>query len=644
MTTLPERTSGRAERAHARQSRRPSRLGTAAGTAPKPDRLLAHDAGFPSLLKQVWQQATEAPDLAAALGVLLDLGGHVPADVQLRSLRATDEAALKVLTGLSWRGSETGSGTGVAGAVAHDPAGQQTAFVGELGLTVSGRIVLRTPAQIPLAGSHELLDSVIRLPWSRQAVLSFGNEMRAASARSVRAVADCRQWLAAAGQHRRNESLELLKEAARRTAPFMLYQEDRLYTNFRDLNTITGKTLWPGHPDCALSSLHDLPLELWSDEDAVMVVCLQVLISSASFARIEEANGTQLTPDHVGYLLERIRLHYNAAPGGEQVKPASSTSIPALIELADALRARRAEIGTRVQLYRQIHGALMHKVERIAQPLAGPGRQREEAVCARLAGTLPLAGNTFAELTASLADFPDWLARPHGEFSSGLESLIHRSVAAATAAFEADFAMSRGLRSLPRLIAALRKQDWAEIARWEIKDYFCCVVPARQASRHFSGSISDLADIAWSMSARMQYNSWHFIVGLLPRVAAVIERDHFVPPSIPDIAYHSDQHHHGHVAGRVRFSIRSPQPVTVLERTFNGFVDLRLLRCAGEPFTEQDLLAAHRLSAFIASATTLAAGLAADGHAVEVSSFDSRWHWESITGGAVTPSGRSGPT
>jgi hypothetical protein len=37
--------------------------------------------------------------------------------------------------------------------------------------------------------------------------------------------------------------LESLKEAALRTAPFVLYQEDRQYTNFRDRNTLTGKTL-----------------------------------------------------------------------------------------------------------------------------------------------------------------------------------------------------------------------------------------------------------------------------------------------------------------------------------------------------------------------------------------------------------------
>ena len=54
-----------------------------------------------------------------------------------------------------------------------------------------------------------------------------------------------------------------------------------------------------------------MPLELWSDNDVVMVVCLTLLVRSAGFARIEEANGTQLTVDHVAHLLERIRRMYN---------------------------------------------------------------------------------------------------------------------------------------------------------------------------------------------------------------------------------------------------------------------------------------------------------------------------------------------
>jgi hypothetical protein len=617
--------SRKAALARARQSRRPSRLGQRAGAAPEPDYPLAADAGFPGLLKRTWQRAAAAPDLLAAVDTLLTLAGHVPADIQLRALPVADECALKVLFGRSWR---------IGGRGATPADGAKAAFLGEIGLNTSGRVIVRVPAKGPLSGEEKLVGGVLRVPWSQRALSDYRAELDRAIARSRDSVADCREWLAAAGPGGRQDVLENLKEAARRTAPFVLYSGDRQYTNFRDRNTLTGKTLWPGHPDCALSSLTNVPLELWSDSDVLMVVCLMLLVRSAGFARIEEANGTQLTTDHVAHLLERTRLAYNGVPGGQQVPPAASTRVTALNDLAEAVARRRREITTRVQLYREIHGPLMHKIERVAAaPAAAPAadaRRLEAELCARVRDRLPVSGDTLEELSASIEASPGWLAEPHGEFGTGLESLVYETVCAAAAAFDADFAMSRGMRSLTALIKALREQEWSKIATWDIPHFFCCVVPAPQAGRHFGDSPSRLADTAWSISARMQYNSWHFLVGNLPKVPEIVARDYFVPPTIPDIAYYSDQHHHGHVAAKVRFSIRSPQPVTVLDRTFNGFVDLRLLRCEGLPFDERDLLAAHRTSAFIAKATGLAAALVANGADIEITKFDTQWHWEEI--------------
>lgn len=613
--------SRKAALAKARQSRRPSRLGQRAGTAGKPDYPVAGDAGFPGLLERAWQQAAAAPDLPAAVDTLLTLAGHVPADIQLRALPVAGECALKVLFGKSWRED---------GRTADPAGGAEAVFLGEIGLNTSGRVVMRVPSKGPLAGEEELVGGVLRVPWSARALSDYQAELARATARSRDSVGDCREWLAAVGQDGRQDMLENLKEAALRTAPFVLYSGDRQYTNFRDRNTLTGKTLWPGHPDCALSSLATVPLELWSDSDVQMVVCLTLLVRSAGFARIEEANGTQLTTGHVAHLLERTRLAYNSVPGGQQVPPAASTRVAALGDLAKAVARRRREITAEVQLYREIHGPLMHKIERVAGAPADDARRLEAELCARVRDRLPVSGDTLGELGAGIGASPGWLAEPHGGFGTGLESLVYETVCAATMAFDADFAMSRGMRSLTALIKALREQEWPKIATWDIPHFFCCVVPAPEARRYFGDSPAHLADTAWSISARMQYNSWHFLVGNLPKVPEIAARDYFVPPTIPDVAYYSDQHHHGHVAAKVRFSIRSPQAVEVLGRTFNGFVDLRLLRCEGLPFDEQDLLAAHRASGFIAKATSLAAALVTDGADIEITKFDTQWHWEKI--------------
>jgi hypothetical protein len=620
--------SRRAANARKRISRRPSRLGVPAGTA-RADRAFDPDAGFPSLLKRTWQHAEEAGDLRSFVDVLLTLDGYVPADVQLRALSTAEEAALAVLCGLTWREEDGGETPGTAPA---DQDDEETVFLGEIALSTSGRILLSVPSQGPLSREN-LVGGARRVPWTRRALHAYRQRTERAAARLARSAADCRQWLEEQGPQGRDDLLEQAREAALRTAPFVLYQEHRQYTNFRDANNLTGKTLWPGHPDCVLSSLQGLPLPLWSDHDVQLLVCLTLLIRSAGFGRVEEANGTQLTVDHVAYMLERIRRGYNAVPGGAPVPPASSHGVAALHDLAVALRARRQEAGRDAQLYREIHGALMHKVERVAQVPGERAKAREDAMCARLTHRLPLVGTTLDALGAGLAASPGWLTAPHGAFGTGLEHLVHETVAAITEVFEADFAMSRGMRSLPALVSALREERWAEICDWDITRFFCCVVPHPSAVRHFGGSAAALADASWAMSSRMQYNSWHFIAGNLPRGPEVTARDHFVPPAIPDVAFYSDQHHHGHVNNKVRFSIRSPQAVEVDGRTFNGFIDLRLLRCDGTPFDEQDLLAAHRVSAFVARATSLAAARAADGEPVEVTAFDSPWHWSAIAGG-----------
>jgi hypothetical protein len=626
-------TGGRAARAKARQSRRPSRLGTAAGAAPGPDQVLAPDAGFLDLLESAWRRAVAAPDLDSSVTTLLTLDGHVPAEVQLRAIRTADECALAVLCGMTWRDGGQLLPNDHPDAPAEDDRADP-AFMGELALTTSGRVVVRVPSQGPLNKESDLVDGVLWVPWSARDLARYQELLGRAQQRRAEAVADCRQWLTDAGPAGRRELLETLKEAALRTAPFILYQEGKQYTNFRDRNTITGKTLWPGHPDCALSSLQGVPLDLWSDSDVMVVVCLTLLARSAGFGRIEEANGTQLSIDHVAYLLERTRRGYNTVPVEPFLPPAASTRVADLNDLSVALRERRQRFGGDVQLYREIHGALMHKVEKVADA-RGAGRWQERMLCERLCDRLPLTGDTLVELGASIAAQPQWLAQPHGDFGTGLESLVYETVCGSLEAFHADFAMSRGARSLPDLVRALREEDWAEITGWDIAEYFCCVVPSPGASRYFGDSPARLADMSWAISSRMQYNSWHFIAGNLPRVPVVTARDHFVPPTIPDLAFYSDQHHRGHVAAHVRFSIRSPQPVQVLDRKFTGFVDLRLLRCDGRPFDELDLLTAHRGSAFIARATSLAAGLVAAGADIEVTSFDPDWHWATVTGTAV---------
>ncbi|MEK8141879.1 hypothetical protein NKH18_02160 [Streptomyces sp. M10(2022)] len=88
---------------------------------------------------------------------------------------------------------------------------------------------------------------MLRVPWTSHVLAAYRQETGRAAARLAETVADCRQWLEQQGTEGRDELLEQAKEAALRNAPFVLYQGEKQYTNFRGQNNLTGKTLWPGH-------------------------------------------------------------------------------------------------------------------------------------------------------------------------------------------------------------------------------------------------------------------------------------------------------------------------------------------------------------------------------------------------------------
>src|SRR5688572_20418850 len=85
--TAPANVPSRREAmAKARQSRRPSRLGTPAGAAPGPDHERDRSAGFVALLRETWARAERITHPHDAVDTVLTLAGAVPADVSLRGL------------------------------------------------------------------------------------------------------------------------------------------------------------------------------------------------------------------------------------------------------------------------------------------------------------------------------------------------------------------------------------------------------------------------------------------------------------------------------------------------------------------------------------------------------------------------------
>lgn len=563
---------------------------------------------MPRLLSTALEQASRADESAESLAILLTLGGHIPAAVGRRGLSGVERAAVAARFERPDRG-----------------AGDRTVFTGELGLTRTGKVVIRvphrdTPVELSLHGV------ATRVEWTNEDVVVF--EQLAAAERRVadsEAVA-CRAWLGAREPHDLADLLELLRNTLLHMAPVVLYRDDRVYTNFREQNNLTGKSLLAGHPNCALHGLESISVQEWSDDQVSLVACLALLSKSGGNHRIEECNGTQINLREVAAVFARKAQLYRGAGADINTPELRSGATPAQLEVfAEQLRVARHRLRKTHLLYRRISGPILNKTELITTPGVASA-WRESAILGHLRETTPIQSSSWHEAGEELLADSDWLGAPCGEFGTGLEALVYETVSASAEHFTAHFAMSRGFRSIRMLLDRMRQEEWAAISSWELPEFFCCVVPGESVPALFNNSWESVADAMWAMSARMQFNSWHFLSGNLPKVPVVEARDYFTPPTMPDISNFSDQHHRGHVFNRVRFTIRSPQAVIVDDRRFDGFVDLRLVRCEGEPFEVTDLVDAHRVSRFLAAATENVAARAARGDEIEVRAFDHVWH------------------
>jgi hypothetical protein len=94
-----------------------------------------------------------------------------------------------------------------------------------------------------------------------------------------------------------------------------------------------------------------------------------------------------------------------------------------------------------------------------------------------------------------------------------------------------------------------------------------------------------------------------------------------------DISAWSDQHHRGHIAAGVRFSIRSPGPITYKDKVFPGLYDLRLMRCEGEGYSLAELKRANEHTARLGVLyQALLDHVVATKRAFRVRAFTNQWY------------------
>jgi len=550
-------------------SKRPSRI-LDPGAPPR-----AHGEGFPALVRETAAAASGAGDQYSAVETLLTFDGRVPVSVRRRSLGIESLAAFDAIQARSGRSAVAHSLAGIA------PDGRvRVGAPGPLGSRPSGVEAVGVPVRVSFG-----LDAHRRYAAARHAL-----EWQADADRR-----EVLRWTASAGAKVLRRALAELDDVASHSPPLWFYVHDRVYSNFYT-NNLAGKVLLPTSEDSLGYRLDPQRPAEWDVDDATLVYCASLLLAAGGMPQLEAFNGTQLLPFRVAvYLRERL----DAYRGARHPLPAS---YGARASAASELAQERDRVGHTDVLYRRIHGVILNKEERLL-PVSAVCEAADELVAA---GAQPAADAAYD-------------ARA---FEAALEHVVRIAVRLTGA----DLGMTRGLRSPGELIRAIRADAWTEIVEWDIYRYFCCVVSSDALARDFDDAPGDLADLLWSIAARMQYNSWHFVPGNLPWCEPVERRDHFFPPILPDIADWSDQHHRGHVVNSIRFTVRAPVAVRIAGRRFAAFTDVRLVR-RGARF-EPDALAVAIAASRLVAATTEAFAEHAERTGVDmcVEAFTPEWY------------------
>ncbi|MER6364062.1 hypothetical protein [Kitasatospora sp. NPDC001527] len=529
--------------------------------------------------------------------MVLTLDGRLPEDVGRAALTAAD----------LWLAQEI-----IARELRVDPAATGSDL---LILDRTGRMLFLWEASRAPAGSH-IVGSLVTDAETRTDLHRRYLESEAAEEAGR---TELHTYMTGRPSERNREDLERIGHVLLHMAPVQVYVGHQLFSNLGSSGNLPGKSIAPTAPENVLARLAAVPAEEWSKEEAAFVALATVLLSSGTQARLEEANGTHLTSAGVAALLTGHIRGYGAEPPDIE----GASTVAGLEALARRCAAeRQARLGDGSVFYRVIHGVNLNKTEHLLRPAVGytdvplPLRAllEREAGIGAVTTTIEETASAFEVLSDALH------AAPAPErFSSAYEALLTRFMTTLAEATASDVAMGRGPRSFAPLEPGSTGEDDPLALRSNA--FFCCVAPSAAFAESFGEDRAALVKTLSAYSARMRFNTWHY----LPHALGIHDRvpgrdDWFFAPTMPDLTHHSDQHHTGHVAFDVRHAIRVPLGIDHAGRHLPGLYDLRLMRSAGERYTTDDLRAA------VASGRVLAVLHQAMGrHRATVRDFGNDW-------------------
>ncbi|WP_280246787.1 hypothetical protein [Nocardia abscessus] len=380
-----------------------------------------------------------------------------------------------------------------------------------------------------------------------------------------------------------------------------------------------------------LARLETTALDSWSAAERLFVSAAHLLFATGRSIRFEEFNGRQLTATALREWLVGTRRRYAHAAG--QAIPADLACLP-LEQLALEIRELSGAVDQSGWIrFRRVAGPTFAKSEVLVEL---PRSRRSHHVLPPLIrtcvlDTLGISPDPMLPAEAALGQVVEHALRlPPDTAVAAIEQLLATIVRSAAIDVDADYAMSSAVRDIGRL-APMTENRLGTILDLRKPDFFCCVVP--NPSRLAGREEAEIQRMLWLVAQRMQYNRWHFLPGNFDRAEVPAQRHYFFPPLMPDVAESSDLWHGGHIAARVRYSLRAPgaqlwrAALNVGGNPHRGCFDIRAVRMSGSPFAREDLWTAVRYSGLVDALWRAVAAQVNEGNAAPVvTAFDRQWY------------------
>ncbi|MEM9490422.1 MAG: hypothetical protein AAGC55_14845 [Myxococcota bacterium] len=359
--------------------------------------------------------------------------------------------------------------------------------------------------------------------------------------------------------------LDELEVNLRHLAPLVGYVGDELYS----AEGFWTNNLMPrSGSDSVLDRLRAAAPGQWSRADRYFVFAIHILLQSGGAYRLEGMNGMQLDPCTIeGYLSHKAQA-YAAAMVGATLDDFYQGNMLTKARCVGQLEARLRD---QYVLYRVINGTSLNKQLKYFPRSHIDPEQLPSALVDDL-------GERFGLVVSRATDWRKSLRAVaiRALSEQRLPELLVALVRSGLWASESDFFMTRGPRFLhiPEHYCSLASRD------------FYCAVLCRPGFEPEDYQLHDyeVGAMRWNQSKRMQFNGWKFWHGSLRDDERQPGQYWFIPPGMPDLAYHEDMVHAGHRKNGVVQSIRAPGALHLRghqhpePRRFLGACDTRAAR------------------------------------------------------------------